>query len=238
MKGVLFDLDGTLHEMNQEKFSKAYYKSLINAYAKFGYDGDLMASALSLGVLAMKDNDGTVFNEDRFWTVFKEIFGEKALKDKDSFIDYYKSEDYSALSKHCAFKADAPVIIKKLKELGFKVILASNPIFHEEGFVARLAWAGLKKEDFDYVTTFSNSSFCKPSSGYYEEILKNTGLKAEECVMVGNDTQHDMAAKNAGIDVFLITGESLISHGEDVNAYPNGDLKDALNYILNKNGFN
>ena len=44
--------------------------------------------------------------------------------------------------------------------------------------------AGLSTDDFALITTYDNSSYCKPNPKYYVEILEKFGLKPEECLMV------------------------------------------------------
>ncbi len=41
--------------------------------------------------------------------------------------------------------------------------------------------------------------------GYYQEILDRQGLKAEECLMIGNDKREDLAAGKLGIRTYLVT---------------------------------
>lgn len=75
-----------------------------------------------------------------------------------------------------------------------KVILATNLIFPPNGVATRLSWLGLKPADFDFVTSYENSRFCKPNPHYYQEILLSQGLQAENCLMIGNDVDEDVIA--------------------------------------------
>ena len=63
----------------------------------------------------------------------------------------------------------------------------------------------LLPEDFSLVTTYDNSTFCKPCPGYYREILKKLGKQAEQCRMVGNNPLDDMSAQALGLDVYFVT---------------------------------
>ena len=57
---------------------------------------------------------------------------------------------------------------------------------------SRMRWAGLSADDFQLVTTYENSSFCKPNPDYYREILGKLNLKPEECLMVGDSLTSDI----------------------------------------------
>ena len=102
------------------------------------------------------------------------------------------------------------------------MILATNPLFPAQATHWRIQWAGMKPEDFELVTTYDNSSSCKPNPKYYQDILDQFGLKAEECVMVGNDVTEDMIAGTMGMKVFLLTDCMINKDNEDISVYPNG----------------
>ena len=92
-----------------------------------------------------------------------------------------------------------------MNKKNYKVILATNPIFPIQAVETRMNWVGLKKEDFDYITVFSNSSYCKPNPLYFDEIIKKNNLNPENCIMVGNNVIEDTAAEKVGIKTYLIT---------------------------------
>ena len=78
-------------------------------------------------------------------------------------------------------------------------MLATNPLFPPTATQSRIRWAGLTPEDFEFITTYDNSSFCKPNPDYYREILGKLNLNAGECLMVGNDVGEDMIARTLGM---------------------------------------
>jgi FMN phosphatase YigB (HAD superfamily) len=89
---------------------------------------------------------------------------------------------------------------------GAKIVLATNPVFPRAAVDSRLEWAGLADVEFDWVTSYENSRFCKPSPGYYLDILEQINLEPQQCLMVGNDAREDTAAAALGIDTFLVEG--------------------------------
>ena len=52
---------------------------------------------------------------------------------------------------------------------------------------------------FELVTTWENSTRCKPCSGYYLEALGKLGLAPEETLMVGNDPKRDFPSPAIGL---------------------------------------
>jgi len=46
--------------------------------------------------------------------------------------------------------------------------------------------------------------FCKPNLEYFEEVLSFIDRKPEECLMVGNDVEEDLAAGALGMKTYLV----------------------------------
>ena len=85
-------------------------------------------------------------------------------------------------------------------------------------------------DDFIYISTFENSSYCKPLK-YYEEILNKINRKPEECLMVGNDALEDMVASKLGMATFLITDNLISEKNIDISKFNKGTYKDFFEYI-------
>ena len=63
--------------------------------------------------------------------------------------------------------------------------------------------------------------------------LDRLGVKAEECLMVGNDAEEDMAARKLGMEVFLLTDCLINKKGVDIEAYPHGGFDELMAFIRN-----
>jgi methionine salvage enolase-phosphatase E1 len=64
-----------------------------------------------------------------------------------------------------------------------------------------------------------------------QDILQKIGVKAEECLMVGNDVNEDMVAANLGMRVFLLTDCLINRDGKDISVYPNGSFEELKEFI-------
>ena len=227
---ILFDLDGTLLPMDQDVFLKAYFGSLVRKLAPLGYEPEKMVKAIYAGTGAMIGNDGSVSNETVFWKTFCTFFGEQARADEPHFDAYYRSE-FQQVKDACGFDARAGALIGSLREKGYRLVLATNPLFPPAATQSRIRWAGLDAADFEHVTTYDNSSFCKPNLKYYEEILGKLGLAPENCLMVGNDVGEDMIAGRLGMKTFLLTDCLINRAGEDITQMPRGSFEELDAYI-------
>ena len=233
IKAVLFDLDGTLLPMNQDAFVEDYMKRLASAMAAQGYDPKTLVGAIFSGIAAMTGNDGSRTNEEAFWDAFCAVFGPDARKDEHFFLEFY-STDFQKVQGVCGLQSMAADLIEMLKGKGTRRILATNPLFPALATRSRVRWAGLRTDDFEWITTFENSSFCKPNPDYYREILGKTKLCPEECIMVGNDVREDMIAGELGMQVFLLTDCLINKDGEDISRYPHGDFSALVAYLREK----
>lgn len=229
-KAILFDLDGTLLPMDQEVFVRDYLGRMTAFLAPHGYDPQSLIKAVWAGTGAMVKNDGKALNEDVFWYVFNSILGRDAKQDLALFEEFYRTE-FQKAKDSCGFNPAAVEAIRQIKDMGYRLILATNPLFPAIATHSRIRWAGLNPEDFELITTYENSRFCKPNPDYYREILGKIALDGSQCLMVGNDVGEDMIAGTLGMKTFLLTDCLINKTAEDITQYPNGSFPELLHYI-------
>lgn len=227
---ILFDLDGTLLQMDQNLFIKKYLEALASSFTTKGYEPNELVKIVLTGTEEMIKNTGNCSNEEVFWKVFQKTYGEKSVQDRQDFDKFYQKE-FKTLKKYCKENNVASDIVKTLKKAGHRLVIASNPVFPLTAQRERMAWAGLDYEDFDLITSYENSFHCKPNPQYYQDILTKLGVSADECLMIGNDVQEDMVAKTIGIKVFLVTTCLLNREEVDIEIYPHGELTNVLEYL-------
>lgn len=227
---ILFDLDGTLLPMDQERFVQDYLGRMAKKLAPQGYDPEMLVKGVWKGTGAMVKNDGKLRNEEVFWQVFNAVMGRDCQKDEPLFLDYYRNE-FQEVRHTCGFDPRSAEAIREIKAMGYRTVLATNPLFPAIATQSRVRWAGMLPEDFELITTYENSSSCKPNPDYYREILGKLKVTPEECLMVGNDVQEDMIARQLGMQVFLLTDCLINRDGTDIHQYPNGSFPELLRYI-------
>ena len=129
------------------------------------YHGTAGAVPVSYTHLMVK-NDGTMTNDRRFWDVFCQATGGEESLLRPVFDGFYEQEFHGAKAA-CGENPLAKQAVEGLKAKGYDVILATNPIFPRVGVETRLSWVGLTLEDFSLVTSYENSTTCKPNPSYY-----------------------------------------------------------------------
>lgn len=234
IKAILFDLDGTLLPQDQDVFVKTYFGLLAKKLAPHGYDPDKLIKAIWHGTGAMIANRGDKTNEEVFWDDFCAAFGERAREDEPLFDEFYRT-DFDGVQAVCGCNPLAAKTVAELKGLGYRLALATNPIFPAIATEKRTRWAGLEVGDFELYTTYENSVCSKPNPQYYINIAEQLGLSPEQCLMVGNDASDDLSAERAGMRVFLLTDCLINKEERDLSAYPQGDFEALINYVKELN---
>ncbi len=227
---ILFDLDGTLLPMDQERFVQAYLGGLAKKAAPYGYEPQKLLKTIWHCIDAMVKNNGSQSNETVFWNAFTQVFGADARKDEVVFQDFYQKE-FQRVQTACGFQPLARPLLDMLKKKGLRIILATNPLFPRIATESRIRWAGLEPEDFILYTTYENSCRCKPDLAYYQEILDALQLSADQCMMIGNDVDEDMIAAQLGMEVFLLTDCLISRQSPDLDRYPHGNFQQLFDFL-------
>lgn len=240
MNTVLFDLDGTLLPMDMKEFTDMYIKLLSSRLESSNFDSKKIVAGLWVGVKAMVANDGIITNEECFWKAFANFMtgggGKMDSKEKRKIqkeITKFYKEDFSIARYVTSPLETVNECIEILKEKGYTLVVATNPIFPEVAILERLSWTGLCQDDFSLITTYENSCFAKPNIEYYKHILKVLDKDAEDCLMVGNDVTEDMCASQIGMDVFLLEGNVINENNINVSEIKKGNWNVFKQYISN-----
>ena len=227
---IFFDLDGSLLPMDQDQFIRTYMGALSAYMVPYGFDPHHFVKTIWTGTAAMFNNDGAQTNENVFWHNFIATYGPEA-RNYESVLEVFYRTGFADVQASCGFDPKAPQTIRILKDLGFELVLATQPIFPAIATETRMKWAGLDSNDFKLYTTYENSSFCKPNPAYYQEIMDKLSISPQECLMVGNDATEDLVAEILGMKVFLVTDCLINKNNIDLSGYPQGNLDALLHYI-------
>ena len=230
---ILFDLDGTLLHFGQAEFIETYFAELAKVFAKKGLSPEEAVKAVWAGTKAMMLNDGSKPNTERFWDTFAEVSGvsNKLLMEIEAACDDFYTNEFN-LVKSIIKHSDVPKrLIKMMKEKGYTLVLATNPLFPECGVISRLGWGEIDSCDFTLLTHYGNSAFCKPNLGYYRDILTIIGKNPEECLMVGNNPAEDMIAGELGMKTFLVTNCLENEMNLDISNFQHGSIEELETYL-------
>ena len=157
---------------------------------------------------------------------FKGLVGVDDLTEYQRRFDLFYDERFDAV-KECV--ANIPLIresIEILRDKGYNLVIATNPIFPIKAIHKRIEWAGLSVNDFSYITCYQKNCYCKPYIQFYQEVLEAIGKEAHECYMVGNDVQEDLIAGELGIKTYLMTNYIINRGDQKIESTYQGDYQD------------
>ncbi|HOQ16762.1 MAG TPA: HAD family hydrolase [Defluviitaleaceae bacterium] len=199
---ILFDLDGTLLPLDMDTFMNVYFEEVGKLFRDIVNPKELITNIWKATEEMMRNTEYKT-NEEVFTEAFEKYMGRDIRIFINRLNDFYDKE-FMRVRKATG---DSPFIRKAvylLKDKGYDIVVATNPLFPKKAIVHRIRWAGFLPEDFRYITCYEESHYCKPNIKFYEEVLEKINKSPKECMMVGNDVKEDLVAGKLGIKTFLI----------------------------------
>ena len=204
IKTILFDLDDTLLDNAMETFLPRYLEALTPRMAHLIPPHRFVEQLLSSTRAMAGNTDPTRTNRQVFTEDFFPKVGHPLEVLMPVFDDFY-AHDFGRLRIYTRAKPEARAIMKEVFAQGYTVVIATNPVFPLTAIEQRLEWAGVRDFDYALITSYENMHASKPHLAYYREILGKIGCHADECLMVGNSFEEDIApAMKLGIKSFWV----------------------------------
>jgi len=199
---LLLDLDDTLLETNTETFIPAYFQALskyLNEYVQ----PEIMLPALMAGtksMLASEDPARTL--QEVFEAEFYPKLGipKAELNEK---IEYFYDHIFPGLESVTKKREGASELVDRAFAKGYRVVIATDPLFPRKATYHRVRWAGFDPKRFDMISSFETFHFTKSHPAYYAEVLGRLGWPDGPVLMVGNDVERDLIpAEKLGIKAY------------------------------------
>jgi len=231
LKAILFDLDGTLLDINMEIFLQHYFAEMMQKAREWGYqEVKKLAEQVYLSTDVMIADRSSTLNEESFMAHFLAAWAHPEQDTRD-FFDAFYSQAYPRLHPYCKPLPGVPEMMQCIFDRGFKVVIATNAVFPLTAIKQRLDWGGIGHFPYSLITSYEVMHYCKPHLEFYREICEKIGVQPEECLMVGNDVGEDLPAGQTGMKTYLVE-DQLIDKGES-NLTPDwrGTLSDLMRFL-------
>jgi FMN phosphatase YigB (HAD superfamily) len=230
IEAILFDLDGTLLQVEMQKYIPTYAASLA-AQLRDHAAVDKTVEAIFSAINSLINRDsGQSSNKIYFFQHIADCLSLNTDLIADSFADFF-SAGLPILDPLMQPLSLARALIEQSLERDLTVVIATNPVFPRTVVESRLTRAGLADFDFELITCYENCRRCKPHPDYFSDILDRLKLPAKSCLMVGNDSEHDLAAQKVGIPTFLVDTWLIDRCDGDFATDLRGDHSALLNFI-------
>ena len=239
-KNYVFDLYGTLVDMNTDEEKKIFWKRISSKFRLYGVRYSYrrlrkqyikLCKELENGLEEkLKCNHVEIPLED----VFKSLF---MLKNKNpleneviEMMKYFRKES----TQYIKLYDGVLDVLDELKKKGKKIYLLSNAQYYFT--MPEIEELGIK-DYFDGIVISSSEAYKKPNPKFYDILFTRYNLSKTESVMIGNDSLCDIeGAKLFGIDTFYINTNISPEYDKNKNVMStykslNGSVRDYLNIV-------
>lgn len=184
LKGMIFDIDGTLVDTN-----RAHVEAWRRAFERMGYNVPVERIIPQIG----KGGDQLV----------PSVLGEEVEKRQGDGLRRVQKEEFLAIAATQRFRVfpGTEEIFPALRARGIRTALATSS--DDKHLDATLASAGVDLRRLaDVVVTKTEGEASKPAPDLVVDAVEKLGLSATECAMVGDTIYDGQACTRAGV-VFL-----------------------------------
>ncbi len=233
-RNYIFDLYGTLVDINTNEWKASLWKNMSMIYSMGGaaYTSKVLKKAYAFyledEIKKLPIDKYSTNPEPEITNVFMRLYNDRGVECSRETAEY-TGRVFRALSlKYIKLYDGVKELFAAIRTNGGKIFLLSNAqrIFTEP----EIRMLGIY-DDFDDIIISSDIGCAKPDIMFYEYILKKHNLKKNESIMIGNDYITDIkGSHDAGLDsLYLHTNLSPEIKGELLAKYKimSGSLAEA-----------
>lgn len=240
-KNYIFDLYGTLIDINTNEWKRSIWKNMAMIYSMSG--APYKPTELKKKYWEFVADETNSIPKEKYTTtpeplienVFKRLYTEKGVECTDEIAAFTGRVFRSLSITYIRLYDGVDELFDAIRENGGKAYLLSNAqrIFTEPEIRMTGLW-----EKFDDILISSDEGCAKPDVMFFKKVLEKHGLDPKQSIMIGNDCNTDIrGAYEAGMDsLYLHTNISPEVSGELLSKYTimSGSLIEARQALFGK----
>lgn len=223
-KNYIFDLYGTLVDINTNEWKASLWKNMAMIYSLSGaaYKPKELNRAydkyLADEIASIPKEKYYTHPEPLIDNVFSRLYSEKGIEYNKEMIAYTARVFRALTIKYIKLYDGVEELFQCIRDHGGRIYLLSNA---QRSFTEpEIRMLGLY-DKFDDILISSDEGCAKPDKKFFECLLERHSLDPKECIMIGNDQTTDiLGAYKAGIDsLYVHTNISPEVKGELMSKY-------------------
>lgn len=228
---LLLDLDDTLLDTELDTFVPVYFQALSKHLSSHTAP-EVMLRALIGGLnLMIEAEDPTHTLAEIFEADFYAKLG-VSKQELYPILEEFYDNVFPSLGTLTRQRAEAVPFVEWAMSCGYRIAIATDPLFPRKATQHRLRWAGFDPERFELVSSFEHFHFTKTHPAYYAEVLGRLGWPEGPVLMVGNDVERDLRpAHRLGLKSYYVDEISNASAGFETGRGKLTDLRPWLESI-------
>jgi FMN phosphatase YigB (HAD superfamily) len=204
VKHLLVDLDGTLLGNRNFSLSFDFLGRTLHTLKKYGGVKNTLSTLVEI-YREFGKSSVEAANDIRVVAIFARRMG-VGLEEARKILREGLTTIFPELQKHF-YPIPGSYDFLEWARLNYPLTLATNPVWPPEIIEMRVKWAGIDPAIFGFITHVRIMHATKPRPEYYQEILDLQGLKADDCLLIGDNVKMDLPATRVGIRVFIINSK-------------------------------
>lgn len=235
-KNYIFDLYGTLVDINTDEKSSKLWKKLSLFYCFNGAaykSGELKKAYIKKVKENLNEIKHTKYPDFPIERVFKSLYKDKGVEANEELVKCTAQIFRSLSIKYLRLYDGVIELLEELKKKNKNIYLLSNAqrIFT----LYEMKILGIDKY-FDDIYFSADYHMCKPDRNFYNKIIEDKNLDISQSIMIGNDPECDInGAKAVGLDTLFIKSNLSPNGNYHVNSsykITDGNVYNILSLII------
>lgn len=206
-KNIIFDLYGTLVSIKTNESKHWLWKNMSAFYTYSGcrYTSAELKKAYMHEVKKLQQKCESNFPEIDIGEVFAQLYVKKGTQPSKECIELTARAFRILSTNFINVYNGVPQLLNSLHKSGKNIYLLTNA---QRLFTVPELQALSLYDKFDGMVISSDIGCCKPDSNIFKFLIQKYNLNTEECVMIGNDADCDIAGANSvGIKSIYVKSE-------------------------------